>query len=213
MKIIAFLAASLILAGTMSHAATVNPVAYDTQGVGLVGVYYLDDTYAGLITGGGEKNYSGGLGQLTDGFVPTQNYNAYENASTPGGPYVAWNLLANVRIGFDFDGLFAFTSATFYFDDKDGAFGVTQPTELTINGISSLIPDNDGTSPFGFTLNLQGLGPTDRLDVQIKAGGQWTFLSEVDFEGAPALVSLPGGIGLMMGALALTLAMKRRRRV
>ena len=121
--------------------------------------------------------------------------------------------LIDVIVGFDFDGLFDFTSATFYFDDMDGAFGVTQPTEVMINGISSLIPENSGTTPFSFTLNLQGLAATDRLEATIKAGGQWTFLSEVDFNGSLATVPLPGGIGLMAGALALSLAMKRRRRV
>lgn len=212
MKIIASLAATLVLAGTMSHAVTVNPMAYDTQGVGF-GAYYQDDTYSGSRSGVGQQSYAGGLGQLTDGFIAKENYTAYENVATPGGPYVAWGSLIDVIVGFDFDGLFDFTSATFYFDDMDGAFGVTQPTEVMINGISSLIPENSGTTPFSFTLNLQGLAATDRLEATIKAGGQWTFLSEVDFNGSLATVPLPGGIGLMAGALALSLAMKRRRRV
>jgi hypothetical protein len=126
---------------------------------------------------------------------------------------VAWGGLTDVLVGFDFDGLFNFTSATFYFDDMNGAFGVTQPIEVMINGISSLIPENSGATPFSFTLNLQGLAATDRLEATIKAGGHWTFLSEVDFNGSLATVPLPGGIGLMAGALALSLAMKRRRRV
>jgi hypothetical protein len=212
LKIIASLAATLVLAGTISHAATVNPVAYDTQGVGF-GIYYLDDSYSGSTSGVGQQSYSGGLGQLTDGIIPSENYSAYENVSTPGGPYVAWGGLTNVIVGFDFDGLFNFTSATFYFDDMNGAFGVTQPIEVMINGISSLIPENSGATPFSFTLNLQGLAATDRLEATIKAGGHWTFLSEVDFNGSLATVPLPGGIGLMAGALALSLAMKRRRRV
>jgi hypothetical protein len=89
LKIIASLAATLVLAGTMSHAVTVNPVAYDTQGVGF-GAYYQDDTYSGSRSGVGQQSYAGGLGQLTDGFIATENYTAYENVATPGGPYVAW---------------------------------------------------------------------------------------------------------------------------
>ncbi|PIL12443.1 hypothetical protein P775_28485 [Puniceibacterium antarcticum] len=210
MRIISGFAASLLFAGTMGHAATVKPVAYDMSSVGIT-AYYQDDSYTGVVVNNGvQSSYSGGVGELTDGFAAPNTYSYYENAPNPGGPYVAWRDLENIVIGFDFAGPTDFNAATFYFDDKDGEAGVVQPKALSINGIGASIPVNSGSTPFSFTLDLQGLAPTARLLVMITTGGEWTHLSEVAFDATPAVVPVPASIGLLAGALALLSARRRR---
>jgi hypothetical protein len=57
------------------------------NGEGGPGNPYWDDTYNGAgSTTTDLAPLSGGLGQLTDGIIPTENFNLVE----PNGPYVAW---------------------------------------------------------------------------------------------------------------------------
>lgn len=216
MKIMATLVASVLLSGSLAQAATVKPVAYDMADVGF-SAFYQDDSYNGTkVTSGSRSSYSGGTGELIDGFIAPLNYNAYENFPNPGGPYVAWQRpdpqkSHDIVIGFDFAALTSFNTATFYFDDRDGVAGVFQPAGISINGISAAIPVNSGNLPFSFTLNLQGLAASSRLVATIQTGGEWTHLSEVVFDAPPSMVPLPGSLGLLVGALGLTFAVRRRR--
>lgn len=207
----ALLAAALCMTAGMATASTVSPVSYDMPNGSTGSFTYFDDSYSGS----GNKAVpgaalSGGLGDLTDGVIATQNWNA-----TPG-PYVGWQ--SDPIITFHFDQVYAFTAITLHFDDSNGLGGVFQPASVSVNGVGYAVPYNPGTAPFAFTADLAGL-QADSLSVQIfrTQGSSWVFLSQVSFDGAVptsapvAPVPLPAGGLLLIGALGALGLMRRRR--
>ncbi len=215
-KILSFAAATLSVAvATAAPAAVVNPVSYSMQngdGQAHGGSFnYWDGSYNGsgaTTTDGLSGSYlSGGLGDLTDGVIATQNWYATENGAGTG-PYVGW-LNTNPTIDFFFSVLTNFTSVTFFFDDSEGAGGVSQPGSVSVNGANSAVPNNPGGDPFAYTIDLTGL-MANHLTIDIFASNQWVFLSEVQFTGAPASVPLPAGGLLLLGALGGLAALRRR---
>ena len=196
----------------MAQAATVNPTSYAMEngnGQASGGSFnYWDLNY----TGTGNTNVdgsplSGGLGDLTDGIIATDNWFNTENGAGTG-PYVGW-LNKNPLIDFFFDAVQSFTSVTFYVDDAEGAGGVSQPASITVNGTNYLTLLNPGSAPFAITIELGSLF-ADELNVQIFASNAWVFVSEVTFDGVPAPVPLPAGGVLLLGALAGLAALRRR---
>ncbi len=91
---------SLATIGT-ANALQITPISYDMENGG--GSKYWDKKYNG--TGNTSVNYaplSGGVGYLTDGIIPTQNWNDVEVADGTG-PYVGWEN-RNPVITFNFAG-------------------------------------------------------------------------------------------------------------
>ena len=206
----ALLAAAFGLTAGVAAAATVSPVSYDMPNGSTGSFAYFDSSYSGS----GNVNVpgaalSGGLGELTDGVIATQNWNV-----TPA-PYVGWQ--SDPVITFHVDQVYAFSAITLHFDDSNGMGGVFQPASVSVNGVGYAVPENPGAAPFGFTADLAGM-QADSLTVQIfrTPGSAWVFLSEVSFEGAvPASapvspIPLPAGGLLLVGALG-ALGLVRRR--
>jgi hypothetical protein len=209
------IAAALLVASVapVVQAATVSPTSYSMDngdGTFNGGTYnYWDLNYSGSASTNVDGSpLSGGLGDLTDGVIATDNWFNTENGAGTG-PYVGW-LNNNPIIDFFFDAVLAFTSVTFYVDDADGAGGVSTPGSITVNGTNYLVSDPLGDDPFAITLDLTGL-EASALNVQIFAANQWVFVSEVTFDGSPAAVPLPAGGVLMLGALAGLGALRRRK--
>lgn len=195
----------------MVQAATVNPTSYSMEngsGQASGGSFnYWDLNYSGSgSTNVDGSPLSGGLGDLTDGVIATDNWFITENGAGTG-PYVGW-LNKNPIIDFFFAAVQSFTSVTFYVDDAQGAGGVSQPANITVNGTNYLTPINPGSAPFAITINLAGLF-ADELNVQIFGSDSWVFVSEVTFDGVAA-VPLPAGGVLLFGALAGLAALRRR---
>ncbi|WP_049785337.1 PEP-CTERM sorting domain-containing protein [Nitrosomonas sp. Is79A3] len=95
------------------------------------------------------------------------------------------------------------SSAAFYFDDADGAGGVSAPASVTVDGINFLIADPSGPSPFSFVANGLSFAGND-LVVTIERNNTWVFLSEVEFNAAPipepeteTYAMLLAGLGLL----------------
>lgn len=203
------LGAALVATGLTGAAqaapAPISPVSYDTT----TNVdAWRDDSYSGTVSG---FVLSGGLGELTDGVIPTAGF------APAGGvdPYVAW-LDVQPSILFDFGANVRLTSVTLYYDDNNGGNSVNVPhqfsltptggatlTQTVINNLPSGEP-NSTTLSFGAGL----VGQTFTLD--IVGSHRFVFISEVAFVGAA--VPLPAGLPMLVMGLGAFGLMKRRRK-
>jgi hypothetical protein len=200
--------AALLTTGAVL-AAPVTASSYDMVN-GYTGSYhYWDQTYtgSGCVTCDGAA-LSGGLGDLTDGVIATQNWFDAE-APAGNGPYVGWTV--DPTITFHFNASVDIDSATFYLDDSNGAGGVTVPLRINVNGVAYNVTDPLGSAPIAFTAAGVGFSGTD-LVVSINRRSQWVFLSEVAFDGGGTSVPEPGSLALVAAALGAVGWSRRGRR-
>jgi len=194
------------------HAVEVQPASYDAPN-GYSGSYnYWDESYSGAgNTSLDGDPLTGGLGDLTDGVIATDNWNIAEAPADPG-PYVGW--IVDAVLDFHFGGLKNFNSVTLHFDDSDGYGGVSAPDSIKISldggpFASTFVPEPAGSAPFSVTIPISAA--TD-VSIQLLRKNAWVFLSEVDFEarthGVPDAAST---LGLLSVALAGLAAFRRRR--
>jgi hypothetical protein len=205
------LSAALLVCGA-AHASLL-PTSYDMPngyGVASGGAFnYWDLNYTGsgsTMTDGAAL--SGGLGDLTDGFIETDNWFNVEVAAGTG-PYVGWrtDFDGDPTVTFHFGGTALIDSLTVYADDSDGAGGVNLPDAVVINGISYDVDQGAaGTEPKILTFSNLGFSG-EALDVKFVSSNAWVFVSEVTFEGS--VVPEPASLAALgIGAIALI----RRRR-
>ncbi|MEM7477887.1 MAG: PEP-CTERM sorting domain-containing protein [Planctomycetota bacterium] len=168
---------------------------------------FFDDTYNGT----GDNNtplapLSGGLGDLTDGIVATQNWNAQH------GRYVGWQSI-DPTITFEFANPVALSSLELFFDDAQFG-GVDNPASVIIsNGLTSInhtVIDPAGNGPFSSVVNTAGL-TGNSFDVTIRrqfVGGsnRWVMVSEVQF----AVPEPSSAFALFSAAFGISLRRRRR---
>jgi hypothetical protein len=202
---------AFIAAAGVASAASVNPVSYDMENGGSGSYNYWDDTYNG--TGDNTANYaalSGGTGDLTDGIIATQNWNAVEAPVGPNGPYVGWRN-KNPVLDFQFGQTRTFTSVVFHFDVSRSG-GVDQIEKINLVGFGSAnLPIYASASPTSYTFDLGQGFSTDELKFQLHRKGDWIMLSEVEFN-AIAAVPVPAAGWLLIGGLGALAAVRRRKR-
>lgn len=200
-------AAAFLLLGVSApaYANAIQPTSYSTWG-----------TWAYWDSSGKE---------LTDGAIPDRHYASYYSASEGyGGPYVGWENVSP-EILFSFDGTKQFGNLTVWVDDFGGRWGVTAPL-----GISAVV---GGQTYSNFTVGTPldkgatyedpawgtGGGTPYKLDLTgaqgssvaltVQRGGQWTFLSEVQF--APAPAPLAAGLPLLLAGAGLAFRRMQRK--
>ena len=166
-----------------SIAKPVKPSSYDMIN-GSSGSYnYWDESYDG--NGNSLQNsssLSGGLGDLTDGVVPTDNWHVVEQPTGPG-PYVGWQ--SNPSIEFNFDRSIQLDAFKIYVDDSNGHGGVSVPASVTLTTSSGSFSSGTLSDPsysqptsYHFSgLDLQG----SKFTLNINRSSQWVFVSEVEF--------------------------------
>ena len=125
-KIPLTLAASIALSlgvSNVANAAAISPIRYDMlngNGQAIGGSFnYWDKNYTGSgNTTQDNAPLSGGLGDLTDGVIATDNWLNVENVAGEG-PYVGW-LSLDPTITFNFANIVNIDSVTIYVDDYNG---------------------------------------------------------------------------------------------
>ena len=177
---------------TPAIAQTIFPTSYDMLNGNNENNFYLDRSYDGSGDPTQPNSFlSGGLGDLADGIIATQNWFDVEPAPPANGPYVGWDAnqppFTNPTITFNFGCTASIEEVTFYVDDSDGAGGVNPPGSVNISmGGTSLsfgVTDPAGPQPFAATFSGLGLTGTS-LSLTLNRQSQWVFLSEVTFEGS-----------------------------
>ena len=154
--------AAFLILPALVWAEPVGPTSYSMLN-GQTGAFsYHDETYAGAgATGNPNADLSplaGGLGDLTNGVIPTQNWFIEETVAN--GPYVGWFSI-DPTITFLFGGTFTFNTVTVDTDDASGAGSVFSPGSFDVTiGATTLnfpVPDDANAAPDTFVLNVGGL--------------------------------------------------------
>ncbi len=178
-----------LVSGITAGAAVGAPLTSYSLLNGNTGSYnYWDQTYSGsgCVTCDNAA-LSGGKGDLTDGIVATDNWFVTE-APAGNGPYVGWTI--DPTIAFHFSAATAINTVSFYFDDSNGAGGVSAPGAVIVNGNLYSVAEPAGSAPFSFTASGVGFNGTD-LSVQLLRKNSWVFLSEVEFNGVSNVGAVP----------------------
>jgi hypothetical protein len=153
---------------------------------------------------------SGGVGDLTDGYIAPGTYNGLENGAGTG-PYVGWFQPAttNPVITFNFAGNPTITDIALHVDNTSSG-GVFAPVAIWINGINTpFTAPTLGTVGF---INFTGLSLTgNSLSLQLDQGqGRWVFVSEISFSSA---VPEAATWAMLIAGFGMVGATLRRRRM
>ncbi len=203
-------------------AAAVAPTSYSMangSGTASGGQYnYWDANYngSGATTTDGAA-LSGGLGDLTDGVVATDNWFNVENLAG-SGPYVGWrsNVTPNPVVTFFFGAPVDIDLIRVHADDSGGNGGVNLPSSVLITwgggsvSVNVVDPDPASTAPAWLDFGGLGISQVSSLSVQFFNSNTWVFVDEVSFANNGNAVPVPATLGLVLLGLA---AAARRREV
>jgi hypothetical protein len=204
----------LLSVNAFAEAAIIIPVNYDMpNGNGFASdgmLNYWDRFYTGSgSTTTDNALLSGGLGDLTDGIIASDNWRNVEDLAGTG-PYVGWVNL-NPSINFHFATVFDFSTVRIHFDDSDGDGGVSAPVSVVINGITFPLADPVGSVPFFAEFDITSLPPVNELTIQLNAGNDWVFASEVQFSTTSSIPEPSSLVLTGLGGLVLMACSFRRR--
>lgn len=210
------------MAASAAVAAPVPVTSYDLNnghGVASGGAFnYWDREYSGSGSTTTDNAFlTGGTGNLTDGAVTGQNWNAVENGGGTG-PYVGWRqgVLPQLSVLFNFAGPADIDTIAIHADDSAGQGGVNLPSSVTFewgagNSLTLPVVDPDaGIGPSWLTFSGLGIQGASSVRVGFAYANEWVFVDEVRFDG-PRLLAEPSGAATML-LVALAAAGTRRRR-
>jgi len=208
----------VLVTACMSVAASAAPLAVNSYSMdnGGTGTYvYQDGTYSNCVANSCNTTGAplmGGTGRLTNGVVPTADWNVGSNSSG----WIGWDSGelngSNPTIDFFFPGSSTINSVSIWYDNSLGAGGVTEPASVSIDGTNYAFTPNSTEGPQLFTisgLNLTGSSAT----VQFFQGTDvWIMIGQVTFNGAVSTAPEPGTTVLMGGGLFAAAFMLWRKR-
>jgi len=196
-----------------ANAISIQPAYYNMLN-GETGSYeYWDESYTGsgnpLATG---SSLTGGLGDLTNGIIATNNWGVDEATAGPG-PYVGWNSITPV-ITFYFNNIVSIDKIRVHADHSNGNGGVSLPGSIRVQstGFDQTFTVSNTTgdyAPRWIDLNGFLLSNIQNVSITINDGaGSWVFISEVAFEGS---VPEPASWVIFSISIGLFLLSKRKR--
>lgn len=216
-KLISIAATALVLS-TSVNADVINISTYDVTNTALSGYGGWAHTYDGLIAGPTSTlyNYSGGSGTMNDGLI--------------GNGTSDTHLLSNAddfTITLNLDGNSTIDSLSlFSFSNTNGIPGSIYSLDVTINGIT----ENFETSGFGVSGNSYG-NPHEYIDftsssldgllasavilsnfTSVGVYSNFSAISEIQLEGAPATVPVPAAVWLFGSGLLGLIGVARRKK-
>ena len=211
-------ACMLVMLASVSAVAGSLTVANYSMYNGAAATYtYWDSTY--LPCTGGDCTttgafLSGGKGLLTDGTVPTLNWNNGGSAQWVGW-YIGFTNENDPTITFNFASTVTVNSVTAWVDNTNGTGGVALPLSVCVDVTHCLTAPDAGSPSSGPTsytisgLNISGSSFTVQFN-QNPADG-WVMAGEVQFQGTVgATVPEPATWALMVGGVAFALLRRRR---
>lgn len=214
--------AAMAVAGS-AGAAALAPSSYSMangSGTASGGQFnYWDAGYSGSgATTTDGAALSGGLGDLTDGVIATDNWIDVENGAGTG-PYVGWSsaLTPNPVVTFHFGSPVDIDLIRVHADDSGGNGGVDLPASVLITWAGGSLnftvtdPDPASTAPVWLDFGGLGIGQVSSLSLQFFNSNTWVFIDEVSFDGNAAAVPAPATLGLVLLGLAAAARRQRNR--
>lgn len=200
-----FVGVCLVLAQSTTFAGPVYPVSYDMpngDGTASGGSYnYWDKEYTGAgSTTTDSAPLSGGLGNLTDGVIATDNWHMVENGFGTG-PYVGW-INRDPTITFNFAGPVYIDDITLHLDDANGFGGVSLPSAIVyrVDGgapMTSVVTDPATLTPIAWVIDLNQV-VNGTVEITLKRQNFWVFMSEVEFSGSASGVPDASNAALLL---------------
>ncbi len=176
---------------------------------------YRDITYSNCPAVGCDTTgtpLSGGTGRLTNGVIPTTNWNDSSNSAG----WIGWSNQetngTNPAITFNFAGSQTVNTVAFWYDNSLGYGGVTEPASVSIDGVNYVLATNNVAGPQEYTisgLNLTG----NSVNLQFFQGvDAYVMIGQVEFNPTTNAAPEPATASLMGCALALAATLTARRR-
>lgn len=175
---------------------------------------YWDLNYSGSgATNVDNAPLSGGVGDLTDGIIATDNWLNVEVAAGTG-PYVGWRVDATPQptVTFHLASPAQIDSVTVYVDDSNNNGGVLPPASVDIGPAGGpytnfTTPDPPGSAPTSYTFSNLGLSGSS-VELRFNYLSSWVFVSEVTIDG----IAVPEPVSTCLGAIGFAALSIRRQR-
>jgi len=210
----------VLIAPVSMLAAPLTVTSYSMPNGGTGTYIYQDTTYSNCpgsdCTSTGAA-LSGGTGKLTDGVLPSVDWDSGVNPTS----WVGWSNAetngANPTVTFNFASSVTVNSASIWFDNTLGYGGVDAPASVSIDGVNYVVTPSNVSGPQSFTvsgLNLTG----SSINMQFFQGAdQWIMIGEVAFNGSstsstptPEPSTFFMGCGLLVATLAMNYLRSKR---
>ncbi len=202
---------------SFSGAATLPVASYDMNngdGTASGGNYnYWDLNY----TGSGATNIdnaplTGGVGDLTNGVIATDNWLNVEVAAGTG-PYVGWRVDTTPQptVTFHLASPAQIDSVTVYVDDSNNNGGVLPPASVDVGPAGGpytnfTTPDPLGSAPTSYTFSNLELNSSS-VELRFNYLSSWIFVSEVTIDG----IAVPEPVAATLITIGLAALLVRRQ--